>query len=159
MKNFSLESEHKSSVSHLIENNSNSILENSLKTETYSIYNQSEDLENEFNTSCFEMSLNSKPENVDNCQINYNKENIIREKSESAELWISKIKNKPLKKKINKTIKKDFSCIYDKCTKKYKSKENLSLHIKNIHLNIKPYMCRFCSAAFSHRNGNKIFLR
>lgn len=48
---------------------------------------------------------------------------------------------------------KEFKCEIDGCSKVYKSKENLTLHIKNIHLNLKPYKCRFCPSLFSHRNG------
>jgi len=59
---------------------------------------------------------------------------------------------------INKKI---FPCTYDKCEKIYKSKENLTLHYKNIHLREKPYSCKFCNSRFSHRNGiykiNSIF--
>jgi hypothetical protein len=46
-----------------------------------------------------------------------------------------------------------FKCEVKGCEKVYKSKENLTLHLKNIHLNLKPYKCRFCSSTFSHRNG------
>ncbi len=48
---------------------------------------------------------------------------------------------------------KHFKCEVNGCEKIYRSKENLTLHIKNIHLNLKPYKCRFCSSTFSHRNG------
>jgi uncharacterized Zn-finger protein len=48
---------------------------------------------------------------------------------------------------------KTFHCQFDNCGKIYKSKENLVLHIKNIHLKLKPYRCRFCDSSFSHRNG------
>jgi uncharacterized Zn-finger protein len=46
-----------------------------------------------------------------------------------------------------------FKCEYDNCDKAYKSKENLNLHVKNKHLNIKPYECQYCKSQFSHRNG------
>jgi hypothetical protein len=46
-----------------------------------------------------------------------------------------------------------FKCEHEGCEKAYKSKENLNLHIKNKHLNIKPYQCQFCNLQFSHRNG------
>lgn len=46
-----------------------------------------------------------------------------------------------------------YRCKENDCGKIYKSKENLTLHIKNIHLNLKPYKCTFCPAVFSHRNG------
>jgi hypothetical protein len=48
---------------------------------------------------------------------------------------------------------KYFKCEVNACEKIYRSKENLTLHIKNIHLNLKPYKCSFCSSTFSHRNG------
>jgi hypothetical protein len=51
---------------------------------------------------------------------------------------------------------KVFSCTHKDCLKAYKSKENLTLHIKNIHLNLKPYSCKFCPSVFSHRNGKII---
>lgn len=53
----------------------------------------------------------------------------------------------------NKSAKM-FLCTFEGCEKKYKSKENLTLHYKNIHLKEKPYSCKFCSSVFSHRNGN-----
>lgn len=46
-----------------------------------------------------------------------------------------------------------FRCQEQGCDKVYKSKENLTLHVKNIHLKEKPYGCKYCSALFSHRNG------
>jgi len=55
--------------------------------------------------------------------------------------------------KRTKATVKEFKCTIDGCKKTYKSKENLKLHIQNIHENKKPYKCRFCSAVFSHRNG------
>lgn len=51
---------------------------------------------------------------------------------------------------------KTFHCEYINCGKIYKSKENLVLHIKNIHLKLKPYRCRFCDSSFSHRNGKNL---
>jgi hypothetical protein len=51
-----------------------------------------------------------------------------------------------------------FRCEYPGCEKAYKSRENMTLHFKNIHLKQKPYKCRFCAANFSHRNGKyKLF--
>ena len=49
--------------------------------------------------------------------------------------------------------KKQWKCTYDNCAKAYCSKENLKLHIQNVHLNEKPYPCYFCNLRFSHRNG------
>jgi len=49
---------------------------------------------------------------------------------------------------------KMFSCEFVGCEKAYKSKENLNLHMKNKHLGVKPYSCKYCEARFSHRNGN-----
>lgn len=54
----------------------------------------------------------------------------------------------------NSTASKYFPCTFEGCEKVYKSKENLTLHYKNIHLKEKPYSCKFCSSLFSHRNGN-----
>ncbi len=48
---------------------------------------------------------------------------------------------------------KMYRCNYTECNKSYKSKENLTLHVKNIHLNEKPYSCKYCKSVFSHRNG------
>jgi hypothetical protein len=53
---------------------------------------------------------------------------------------------------------KYFKCDVFGCDKVYRSKENLTLHIKNIHLNLKPYKCRFCNSTFSHRNGTLILI-
>jgi hypothetical protein len=49
--------------------------------------------------------------------------------------------------------RKSFTCSFKDCEKVYKSKENLTLHYRNIHLKEKPYSCKYCSAVFSHRNG------
>ena len=49
--------------------------------------------------------------------------------------------------------RKQWKCTYENCAKAYCSKENLKLHIKNVHLNEKPYPCYFCNLRFSHRNG------
>ena len=46
-----------------------------------------------------------------------------------------------------------FKCESENCGKAYKSKENLNLHVKNKHMNQKPYKCSFCDLKFSHRNG------
>jgi len=48
---------------------------------------------------------------------------------------------------------KFFKCQEVGCNKSYKSKENLNLHIKNIHEKVKPYQCSYCELKFSHRNG------
>jgi hypothetical protein len=46
-----------------------------------------------------------------------------------------------------------FDCSVKGCGKKYTTKENLNLHISNVHLHVKPYNCSFCKKIFSHRNG------
>jgi hypothetical protein len=46
-----------------------------------------------------------------------------------------------------------YKCEFEGCEKVYRSKENMTLHFKNIHLKLKPYKCRFCASLFSHRNG------
>jgi uncharacterized Zn-finger protein len=53
---------------------------------------------------------------------------------------------------------KSFKCEFKNCEKVYKSRENLVLHIKNIHMKLKPYRCRFCDGSFSHRNGKIAFI-
>ena len=62
------------------------------------------------------------------------------------------IENKIILDKVPKKNKK-FICEFENCKKVYKSKENLKLHNKNIHLKEKPYSCTHCSKKFSHRNG------
>ena len=47
----------------------------------------------------------------------------------------------------------NFQCHFFPCDKTYKSRENLDLHLSNVHLKIKPYCCSFCDRKFSHRNG------
>ena len=65
---------------------------------------------------------------------------------------ITDIEIKSLESSIDKKNGKPvFSCQH--CKKIYKSKENLTLHIRNIHFKEKPYNCKYCSAVFSHRNG------
>lgn len=53
----------------------------------------------------------------------------------------------------NGKVIKNFPCTENNCDKVYKSKENLILHYKNIHLKEKPYSCIYCASRFSHRNG------
>jgi len=52
---------------------------------------------------------------------------------------------------------KIMTCHFFPCMKTFKSRENLDLHILNIHLKIKPFKCKFCERKFSHRNGSKYF--
>ena len=52
-----------------------------------------------------------------------------------------------------KPKEKLFKCTYNGCEKVYRSKENLKLHIQNIHKKLKPYQCSYCPLKFSHRNG------
>lgn len=54
---------------------------------------------------------------------------------------------------IGKGSKKKWKCSYKGCSKIYCSKENLNLHIQNIHWKLKPYKCYYCDLRFSHRNG------
>ena len=67
--------------------------------------------------------------------------------------------NKIDEKKEDKNIPKQsvFKCNFSNCNKSYRSKENLTIHIQNKHIGIKPFKCSFCSSMFSQRNGN-IFL-
>jgi len=59
---------------------------------------------------------------------------------------------------LNRSTHKIFTCAFEGCKKIYKSKENLTLHYRNIHLKEKPYSCKFCSSRFSHRNGKDSYL-
>ena len=68
-------------------------------------------------------------------------------------LKIEMNKNSLQKQKMNLKI---FICF---CGKTYKSKENVVLHIKNIHLEEKPYSCEICHTGFSHRNGKNYHMR
>lgn len=62
--------------------------------------------------------------------------------------------NKNIKKKTKKKSKKEnFKFFICQCGKVYRSKENMLLHYKNIHLKEKPYVCQYCNSGFSHRNG------
>ena len=51
---------------------------------------------------------------------------------------------------------REFKCEEKGCSKVYRTKENLKLHILNIHLRLKPYECNYCSRRFSHRNGKRV---
>lgn len=55
--------------------------------------------------------------------------------------------------KKNQREKKVYKCEYEGCPKVYRSRENLKLHIQNIHKKQKPYQCNYCVLRFSHRNG------
>jgi hypothetical protein len=67
------------------------------------------------------------------------------------------------KKQKNKTKNSGFldhhKCNFPQCEKIYKNIENLNIHVKNKHYNLKPYKCSFCELRFSYRNGknNKKF--
>lgn len=54
---------------------------------------------------------------------------------------------------LKRCSKVDLYCHFFPCMKVFKSRENLDLHILNIHLKIKPFSCEFCEKKFSHRNG------
>ena len=62
-------------------------------------------------------------------------------------------------KKINDKKKYNLKLFICFCGKIYRSKENLTLHYKNIHLGKKPYKCEFCNCCFSHRNGKSYHVR
>ena len=51
------------------------------------------------------------------------------------------------------TSRRIFKCPFSQCLKFYHSNENLMIHIKNKHLNIKPFKCSFCNFSYSHRYG------
>lgn len=54
---------------------------------------------------------------------------------------------------IKRSSKIDLVCHFFPCMKAFKSRENLDLHILNIHLKMKPFVCDYCDKKFSHRNG------
>ena len=62
-------------------------------------------------------------------------------------------------KKENQKKKYNLKMFICFCGKIYRSKENLILHYKNIHLGKKPYKCEFCNCYFSHRNGKSYHVR
>lgn len=68
-------------------------------------------------------------------------------------------KNIQEEKKINDKKKYNLKLFICFCGKIYRSKENLILHFKNIHLGKKPYKCEFCNCSFSHRNGKLYHVR
>ena len=70
-------------------------------------------------------------------------------KFEDNENIIIEEKNKIIQKK-RKRYNKLYIC---NCGSIYKSKENMILHYKNIHQNIKPYHCSYCEGTFAHRTG------
>jgi hypothetical protein len=91
--------------------------------------------------------------------INNNEEKTISQIESENEIFpkIENIIDKDIKlrrkKKATEFINKNYKCNWIDCSKEYRSKENLNLHLKNFHLKIKPYKCRFCLLKFSHRNG------
>jgi len=170
MSNLQLEKEILSHRSILGLNDPKSHNENTIKSETYTLISQIEYTNNDLKIKNLDINSNNKTEEVDN-NINNSKYNtIFNIERMKFDMQIDKseknFKNKKhiriietqLKKKDELNLKKkEFICHFQNCYKKYKSKENLNLHIKNIHYNIKPYLCRFCSACFSHRNGIKLY--
>ena len=144
MKNFNIDSDDLNCHSSNIEEESNNTIENSLKNQSYSLFKKVDDVGNEYNIDTFE--INSRKFNTEDEDSNISK-NISINSSDFL-----KSRNEIFR--IRNNLIKQYFCNIENCKKKYKSKENLNLHIKNIHLNIKPYICRFCSANFSHRNGN-----
>lgn len=117
--------------------------DNGIETDIFKFFNNQE--QSSFNnlqimlSSSFSFILSNK---------NFNKKDILD------------INPKPKITKTNKkNILKKFPCPFIGCKKIYKSKENLTLHFRNIHLKEKPYSCKFCKSLFSHRNGksNNLF--
>jgi hypothetical protein len=54
---------------------------------------------------------------------------------------------------FKRTSNVELVCHFFPCMKTFKSRENLDLHILNIHLKMKPFECEYCDKKFSHRNG------
>lgn len=91
---------------------------------------------------------------VDNKRSNLNDDSECNNQRDSFENNEDKKTNYSNGNKTDSNKLKLFKCSYAGCAKAYKSKENMILHMKNIHLKEKPYTCKFCNVSFSHRNGN-----
>ena len=66
--------------------------------------------------------------------------------------------NKLIRKRRDKRRKQIFTektsiCHFYPCMRKFTSRENLDIHISNIHLKLKPFQCKFCQSKFSHLSG------
>ena len=96
----------------------------------------------ETNSSLYIINKENSLSNIDYSIINSLQKNLYEEE-----------KKENNKKKYNLKL---FICF---CGKIYRSKENLILHYKNIHLGKKPYKCEFCDCCFSHRNGKSYHVR
>lgn len=120
---------------------------------------------NSDNDSCFSenfsMNCFSDCRSLNEFNLNLNELNNSQEDfSKSSKLNFDKLKEEsPISGKTDTSpnaslfASRLFRCSELNCDKVYKSKENLTLHIKNIHLKEKPYNCKYCPALFSHRNG------
>ena len=62
----------------------------------------------------------------------------------------NKQRNKRRKTKLSQKIS---ICHFYPCMKKFTSRENLDIHISNIHLKQKPFECNYCEFKFSHLSG------
>lgn len=106
--------------------------------------------QNDSFSSCYSEPMSCYTENIQNSQ-NLTISDGEDDSDKSFYSYDNRIEIKYSKLNCNKKVK-SFACT--ECFKVYKSKENLTLHFKNIHLKQKPYSCKYCSAVFSHRNGN-----
>jgi hypothetical protein len=134
-------------------------------------------------TKSFEIAINPNKDNFKDSLVNgnLNEDSSVANKHNMINAETKLENSNPLKKK--KKREKRFECKYENCkksfeykwilsrhldshfcfrlfkcetcSKSYKSKENLNLHVKNKHLGLKPYNCDFCDSRFSHRNGIK----
>jgi hypothetical protein len=122
-------------------------------------YNEDDYFTNQINESKSEKII-SKVDEL-NCQLNDKKDLFQKDDNLNCLKLFSAdrtetVKDKEIMRGEIKNKKHIFVCNREGCEKKYKSKENLNLHIKNKHDMIKPYFCRFCLSRFSHRNGKII---
>ncbi len=62
-------------------------------------------------------------------------------------------KKRKNKKRKSKFCDKTSICHFYPCMKKFTSRENLDIHISNIHLKQKPFQCNYCESKFSHLSG------
>ena len=90
---------------------------------------------------------------------NSNNETSVSSNSEGKQNLFTVRKMDDVTTSKNGKIVKLCYCTYKNCVKKYKSRENLFFHIQNVHLKQKPYYCKLCKNAFSHRNGLNYHLK
>jgi hypothetical protein len=109
-----------------------------------------------FKYSSFKFEIiNDHNEKVTKCENNSRKNIFILENNLITWYPLQIIHSQNLNENEDRNLCNDkiMICHFFPCMKKFKSRENLDLHILNIHLKIKPFQCKFCERKFSHRNG------